>query len=140
MKQSKLIPLVSLLILLFLRVSAQSNGEGFLIHLSSDDPHRVGMALSFADKMSDDYNVLVFVDIKGVNVMLKDSDSISFKNFESSKILIDQLLEKGVKIAICPMCLEASGHTKYDLINGLELAGKEDFFNFNEGRIITLDY
>ena len=119
---------------------AQESKEGFLIHLSSNDAHRVGMALSFADKMSDDYPVFIFADIDGISVMLKDSENITYDSFKPSKELIDSLIKKGVKIAVCPMCLEASGHTKYDLSPNIDIVSKEDFFKFNTGRIITLDY
>ena len=143
MNRAKTILILSSFIFLFvLQLSAQeySKKDGVLIHLSSKDPHRVVMSLSMALRMSEDKDVFVFADIDGIYSMLKDSESITYKNFEPSKILIDKLLKAGVKIAVCPMCLEAAGHTKYDLISGLETAQKEYFFNFTEGRILTLDY
>lgn len=114
--------------------------DGFLVHLSSKDPHRVSMALSFALNMANDYDVFVFVDVEGVKAVLKDAESIRFKNFEATRTMIDKLLKAGVQIAVCPMCLEALGHTQYDLISGLKLIDKKDFFNFTSGRIITIDY
>lgn len=114
--------------------------EGYLIHLSSNDPHRVSMALTFAEKMSAQNDVMVFVDVEGVLAVLKDAESIRFKNFEPSRTLVDKLLEAGVTIAVCPMCLEAKGHTQYDLIGGLKIVDPSDFSNFTSGRIITLDY
>ncbi len=114
--------------------------DGFLVHLSSKDPHRVSMAMSIAVKMAADHDVFVFVDIDGVYPMLKDAEIINYKNFEPVRSQIDQLLEMGVEIAVCPMCLEAAGKTKYQLIEGLKLAEKEDFFDFTNDRIVTLDY
>jgi len=138
MKLIKTLLLFSLVVLLFPKnVSAK---DGFLIHLSSNDPHRVSMALSFAEKMSAENDVFVFVDVDGVLAVLEDSESIRFKNFEATRTLIDKLLKAGVTIAVCPMCLEAKGHTKYDLIGGLKIVEPLDFSNFTSGRIITLDY
>lgn len=114
--------------------------DGFLVHLSSKDPHRVSMAMSIALKMAPDHDVFVFVDIDGIYPMLKDAEIINYKNFEPVRGQIDQLLEMGVEIAVCPMCLEAAGKTKYQLIEGLKLAEKEDFFDFTNDRIVTLDY
>jgi len=114
--------------------------EGYLIHLSSNDPHRVSMALTFAQKMSAQNDVLVFVDVDGVLALLKDSESIRYKNFEPTRTIIDQLLKDGIKIVVCPMCLEAKGYTKYNLISGIQIVDPSDFSNFTSGRIITLDY
>lgn len=138
MKMSKVILLLSIVLVLVTKdISAK---DGFLVHLSSKDPHRVSMALSFALKMADDYNVFIFVDVEGVNAVLKDVESIRFKNFEATRTMLDKLIKAGVQIAACPMCLEAMGHTQYDLISGIKIIDKKDFFNFTSGRIITLDY
>ena len=138
MKLIKTLLVLSVVILLAPKeISAK---DGFLIHLSSSDPHRVSMALTFANKMSAENDVLVFVDVDGVLAVLKDTESIRFKNFEASRTLIDKLLAAGVTIAVCPMCLEAKGHTQYDLIGGLKIVDPNDFSNFTSGRIITLDY
>ncbi len=138
MKMSKVILLLSIVLVLVTKdISAK---DGFLVHLSSKDPHRVSMALSFALKMADDYDVFIFVDVEGINAVLKDVESIRFKNFEATRTMLDKLIKAGVQIAACPMCLEAMGHTQYDLISGIKIIDKKDFFNFTSGRIITLDY
>lgn len=138
MKMLKVILLLSIVLVLVTKdISAK---DGFLVHLSSKDPHRVSMALSFALKMAGDYDVFIFVDVEGVNAVLKEVESIRFKNFEATRTMIDKLLKSGVQIAACPMCLEALGHTQYDLISGIKVVDKKDFFNFTSGRIITLDY
>lgn len=116
--------------------------DGVFIHLSSgkENPHKVLMALTLALKMSVDKDVFIFTDINGVDIVLKNSKSITFDEFESSTVLIAKLLEKGVTIEVCPMCLKVAGKTKYDLISGVKIAEKDDFFNFTNGRILTLDY
>lgn len=119
-----------------------SNRDGVFIHISSgfDNPHKVVMALTLALKMAEDYNVFVFLDINAPEVVLTNSKSIEMKKFEHSKILITKLLEKNVKIAVCPMCLEVLNKTQFDLMRGIELAEKEKFFNFTNGRILSLSY
>ena len=46
--------------------------DGVFVHIShgSDDPHRLLMALNMAKIMADDYDVLVYIDIKGVDAVL----------------------------------------------------------------------
>ncbi|MBE9044020.1 DsrE family protein [Pleurocapsales cyanobacterium LEGE 10410] len=116
--------------------------DGVFIHISrgEDDPHRVLMALTLAEKMSEDKDVLVFFDIKGVEVPLKNADAIAFKEFETAQTLLPKLIDKGVHVCVCPMCLKAANYQPEDLIEGVQIAEKEAFFNFTEGRILSLDY
>ena len=116
--------------------------DGIFIHIThgTDDPHRVAMALSMAVIMSNDYDVLVYLDIKGIEVVLKDAPDISYAQFPGSKAQLAALAGKGVTVAACPGCLKAAGKTEADLMEGISIAEKSRFFNFTKGRILTLDY
>jgi predicted peroxiredoxin len=98
------------------------------------------MALALAEKMSEDKDVLIFFDIKGVEVPLKEGKAIEFPEFESALTVLPKLIEKGVQVCVCPMCLQAANYQPEDLMEGVQLAEKEAFFNFTEGRILSLDY
>jgi predicted peroxiredoxin len=98
------------------------------------------MALNMAAIMSEDHDVLVYFDIKGVEVVLKDAPDIAFAQFASSKTQLAALSSKGVTLAACPGCLQAAGKTTADLAEGITVAEKARFFNFTKGRILTLDY
>jgi predicted peroxiredoxin len=116
--------------------------DGVFIHISSglENPHKVLMGLTMALRMADENDVYVYMDINAVNVVLNNSKSLEMNKFETSKILVDKILNKGVRIAVCPTCLEVANKTQYDLMKGIKLANKEDFFGFTQGRILTLDY
>jgi predicted peroxiredoxin len=116
--------------------------DGVFIHIShgTDDPHRVLMALSLAEKMSSDKDVILYFDITGINVVLKDSPDITFSHFTGSKAQIKNLLNKGITIMACPGCLKAAGKSPEDLAEGIIAADKDKFFNFTKGRILTIDY
>jgi len=116
--------------------------DGVFIHIShgADDPHRLLMALNMAHMMAADHDVLVYFDIKGVEVVLQDSENISFAHFLSSQEQIQRLLEQKVILMACPGCLKAAGKTKEDLAEGIQLADKSKFFSFTKGRILSLDY
>jgi predicted peroxiredoxin len=90
--------------------------------------------------MSEDKDVLVFFDIQGVEVALKDEKVIEFREFESAQTLLNKLIKKGILIYVCPMCLKAANHQLEDLREGVKLAQKEAFFNFTQGRILSLNY
>ena len=116
--------------------------DGIFIHVShgNDDPHRVLMALNMAVIMAEDRDVLMYFDIKGIEVVLKDSPDMTYSHFPSSHTQIKKLLEKEIVIFACPGCLKAAGKTPEDLMPGIAVADKNGFFNFTQGRILTLDY
>lgn len=123
-------------------ISAQSSNDGVFIHISRgyDDPHRVIMTLQMATTMAVDKDVLVYLDIKGIEIVLKDSKDVTYPTFPSAQESIKMLLNKVVTDFACPGCLKAGGKTPDDLMPGIMIAEKEKFFSFTKGRIITLDY
>ncbi|MCI0522227.1 MAG: hypothetical protein L0Y37_01085 [Bacteroidales bacterium] len=54
--------------------------------------------------------------------------------------LIKKLLEMNVGVYACPTCLKIAGYEQGDLMEGIQVAQKDRFFDFTKGRIITLDY
>jgi predicted peroxiredoxin len=138
-----LLAIVGVAALAIPHVSSQdATRDGVFVHISHgpDDPHRLLMALNMASIMADDHDVLVYLDIKGVHAVLKDSEDIAFSHFPSSKTQLATLLEKKVTVMACPGCLKAAEKTKDDLAEGIQVADKKAFFNFTKGRILTLDY
>ena len=116
--------------------------DGVFIHIShgSDDPHRLLMALNMAKIMAADHDVLVYIDIKGVDAVLKDSPDITYSHFPSSRTQFSALLNKGATLMVCPGCLKAAGKSREDVADGIQIADKKAFFNFTKGRILSLDY
>lgn len=116
--------------------------DGVFIHIShgADEPHRVLMALNMAAIMADDHDVLIYFDIKAVEVVLQDADDIEFAHFPSSLTQLKTMADKGVTLMACPGCLKAAGKSEADLADGIQLADKKKFFSFTKGRILSLDY
>ena len=116
--------------------------DGMFIHITAgiDNPHRVAMALNMATIMSEDKDVILYFDIKGIEVVLKESPNITYAQFPGSKEPLATLVGKGITIAACPGCLKAAGKTESDLSEGVTVAEKAGFYNFTKGRFLTLDY
>jgi predicted peroxiredoxin len=116
--------------------------DGVFIHIThgGNHPHRVLMALNLAEKMAEDKNVILYFDIDGIEVLLKDAPDLTFSHFPSSHTQIKKLLDMGIEIMACPGCLKSMGKIPGDLKEGIILADKEKFFNFTSGRILTMDY
>jgi predicted peroxiredoxin len=116
--------------------------DGVFIHIteSYNDPHRVLMPLKMAVMMSDEKDVLVYMDIHAVELLVKGAKDLEFSDFSSAQSYIKDLLANNVGVYACPTCLEVAGFKPEDLMDGIQLAQKDKFFSFTKGRIITLDY
>jgi predicted peroxiredoxin len=122
--------------------SSDSVRDGVFIHIteSYNDPHRVLMPLKMALMMSDDKDVLVYMDIHAVELLVKGAKDMNFADFESAQSYINKLVDKKVGVYACPTCLKIAGFKPEDLMDGVQVAQKDKFFNFTSGRIVTLDY
>lgn len=120
----------------------EAPNDGVFIHLSSglEEPHRVLMALSMATIMSESKDVLIYCDIKGIEICLADAPDLTYAQFTPLKEALAGLLERGVTVMACPGCLKAAGKTADDLAEGIQVANKDQFFDFTAGRILSLDY
>ncbi len=118
------------------------NKDGVFIHISEgyDSPHRVLMPMKMALMMSNDKDVLVYMDIEAVKLLVKGAKDLTYADFESFQTYLKKLLENNVGVYACPTCLKIAGYNPEDLIDGIKTAEKEKFFNFTKGRILTLDY
>jgi predicted peroxiredoxin len=116
--------------------------DGVFIHITQcyDDPHSVLMPLKMALMMSDDKDVIVYLDIHAVLFLTKNAKDITFADFESAHTYLKKLAEKGVGVYACPTCMKIAGIAPEDLREGVQVAQKDKFFSFTKGRIITLDY
>jgi predicted peroxiredoxin len=116
--------------------------DGVFIHITHDhsNPHRVLMPLRMAGMMANDKDVLIYLDIDAVKLVTKDAADIEHEAFPSLKASLQELIDMNVGIYACPGCLKAAGIAEEDLMDGVQVAQKDKFFNFTEGRILTLDY
>lgn len=116
--------------------------DGVFIHIteSYNDPHKVLMPLKMAVMMANDKDVLIYNDIKSVELYVKGAKDLQYADFESLQTYVKQLIERNVGVYVCPTCLKMAGFKPEDLIDGVQIAQKDKFFNFTKGRIITLDY
>lgn len=116
--------------------------DGVFIHITEayNDPHRVLMPLKMATMMAMDKDVLVYMDIHAVELAVKSAKDLNYDDFESFKTYIKKLNDMKVGVYACPTCLKIAGFAPEDLMEGVQVAQKDKFFNFTKGRIITLDY
>ncbi len=116
--------------------------DGAFIHISkgSADTHDVLMALMLADKFSTSNDVLVFFDKEGIEMVSSAAPNLEMDPFDSSDDIFKRLVDLNVTILACPACMKVAGLEEGDLREGVQMAEKEQFFDFTEGRILTLEY
>ena len=124
------------------RVETEKPTDGAFIHISkgSEDSHAVLMAMMLADKFSTSNDVLVFFDKQGIEMVVTSAPDLQMEPFDGSDAIFERLLDRDVEILACPACLQKAGYEEEDLRAGVKIAEKERFFDFTEGRILTLDY
>lgn len=118
------------------------NRDGIFIHIteSYNDPHRVLMPLKMATMMADDKDVIIYMDIHAVELLVKGAKDLNFADFEPFQGYMKKLIDKNIPIYACPTCLKIAGFKPEDLIDGIQIAQKDKFFNFTNGRIIAMNY
>jgi len=119
-----------------------SRGDGVLLHVTTatSSPHRLSMGLHMASIMKETHPVLVYFDIEAVQAVVTDGPALTHPRFGSAAEAVAGLAASGVRLRVCPSCLEAAGKTPEDLVPGVQLADKDEFLGFASGRILTLDY
>ena len=125
-----------------LHAPVKAEKDGLFIHVKSgpDNAHEVLMALSMATKFIDDYDVLMYFDIEGIRMVTKDAPNLKMEPFGSSDDLFEKLINEGVTIFACPGCMKVEGVQASDLRSGVTVADKDEFFDFTDGRILSIDY
>jgi predicted peroxiredoxin len=123
-------------------IANDSVRDGVFIHIteSYSDPHRLLMPLKMATIMAPDKDVIVYMDIHAVEILVKGAKDIEYADFESAHSYLRKLIGMKVGLYACPTCLKIAGFKPDDLLDGIQIAQKEKFFSFTEGKIITLDY
>ncbi len=69
----------------------------------------------------------VFLWLSGNGVTLVRKNQKEFKDYSYLEKKVEELIEKGVKIAACEACSEARGIHKEDLIDGVEFYSMDWF-------------
>jgi len=124
-------------------VKAAGPSDGLFLHVShgADDPHRPLMAFRMAAAVAASGRpVLVYCDIEAVRLLVKGAPEVALAPFPDASASLRAMLGKGVRVRACPTCLKVAGFTEADLIDGVRLADRDEFFSFADGRILSIDY
>ena len=96
--------------------------DPLFINLTSDDGHRIDMALSFgSNQMKRGHSLTVFMNDKAVLAASK----ANAEKFAEQQKTITSLLTAGANILVCPMCMKHYGVNEADLLPSLKVGNPE---------------
>lgn len=96
--------------------------DPLFINLTSDDPHRAEMAITFGKaQMGLGHPLTIFLNDKGVFV----ASVTQAPRFAKHQEMLAELAAKGATILVCPMCTKQYGMKEADFVKGLQL-GRPD--------------
>lgn len=119
----KCIQILSLLSLLLVSSTALAGAtDPLFINLTSDDPHRALMAVSFGKaQMERGHPLTVYLNDKAVHVASKKQAA---KYAEQQKLLSD-VAAGGGTVLVCPMCSKNFGVAEADFVSGARLTSPD---------------
>lgn len=95
------------------------DNDPLFINLITDDPHRAMMGISFGkNQLQLGHPLTIFLNDKGVFIGAKEHAT---KFMEHQKML-GELMDNGVTILICAMCMRHYGVKEVDLLPGLKVS------------------
>ncbi len=101
--------------------AADAAKPGLFVNLTSVDPHRVEMALNFAEAAAKRGNtVTVFLNIESSRIAVKDDPK-----YAPSRANLEDAMKAGVKVIACPMCMKHVGVKEADLVSGVQMGNPD---------------
>jgi sulfur relay (sulfurtransferase) complex TusBCD TusD component (DsrE family) len=98
------------------------DSDPLFVNLTSDDGHRVNMALDFGKKqMSRGHPLTVFLNDRAVLVASKPNVA----KFSEQQKMIEELVGKGSLVIACPFCMKHYGVEAADLLPGIKVGNPE---------------
>ncbi|HEY9039449.1 MAG TPA: DsrE family protein [Roseovarius sp.] len=96
--------------------------DPLFINLTSDDGHRVTMALGFGgNQLERGHPLTVFLNDRGVMAAAQ----ANAEQFGDQQAMLQKLLDGGATILVCPMCMKQYNVAEDDLLPGLEVGSPE---------------
>ena len=98
---------------------------------ASDNPQSVDMAMKLAGfSLDEGRQVVMFFNVKGVTIPTKDfDDALAFSDNAPIKEQLQGLIERGVDVHVCPICMKGLGVADSDIIEGAQVTTRPVLFS-----------
>ena len=97
---------------------------------ANEDPQSVDMAMKLAGfSLDEGRNVVMFFNVKGVTIPKSEFPAdFAFQEDTPIKTQLADLIERGVDVHVCPICMKAIGVEESDLIEGAKVTTRPSLF------------
>ncbi len=96
--------------------------DPLFINLTTDDPHRANMAITFGrNQLERGHPLTVFLNDRGVFVGTR-AEAAKFAEHQRA---LGELMAKGATVLICPMCSKHYGIKDADVLPGIKVGNPE---------------
>ena len=113
-------------------------GNTLVYHLSSDEPWRATVAISYATTMlKAGHNVTLLLSIEGVQIGVKHPHSYLGLNMLTRNIT--NFIADGGRVVICEVCLRIAGYNNTNIIDK-SIIGKPEILSNLLGKATVIDY
>jgi predicted peroxiredoxin len=96
----------------------------------NEDPQAVDMAMKLAGfSLDEGRHVVMFFNVKGVTVPSNAlADDFAYQENEPIKIQLASLIQRGVDVHVCPICMKALGVVESDLMENAKVTTRPGLF------------
>ncbi len=96
--------------------------DPLFINLTTDNPHRANMAISFGkNQLERGHPLTIFLNDKGVFIGSKARAA----QFGGQQKMLGEIMGKGGVVLVCPMCMKHYSVKEPDLLPGLKVGNPE---------------
>ena len=108
----------------------------------NDNPQSIDMAMKLAGfSLEEGRDVAMFFNVKGVTVPTSDfDDALAFGENSPIKQQLTDLIERGLKVHVCPICMEALGVKDDDILEGAQVTTRPALFAHIGGDTAVFTY
>jgi sulfur relay (sulfurtransferase) complex TusBCD TusD component (DsrE family) len=119
----KLLAALAVFVVALAATPAPADTQGSLfINLTSDEPHRVDMALVFAKSMLERaHPVTIWLNDRGVFV----ASQVQAGTFAEQQKMLAELTAKGASVIVCPFCMKHYGVKDTDLVSTAKVSNPD---------------
>lgn len=108
----------------------------------NDNPQSIDMAMKLAGfSLDEGRDVAMFFNVKGVTIPTSDfDDGLAFDDNAPVKQQLTELIERGVDVHVCPICMKALDVEESDILEGAQVTTRPKLFAHIGGDTAVFTY
>jgi len=119
---TKLMIICALALTAFSTPIRAAEGDPLFINLTTDDPHRANMGITFGgNQLERGHPLTIFLNDRGVLVGTKAGAN----RFASHHKALAAMIDKGATVLICPMCMKHYGVNPGEVLPGIKVGNPD---------------